>query len=158
GSIVEFTGKPFEKTILKGRGFKVLAKAFTLPDVIVGSIVEYKFRLKGFTSDLWVLQHPLYTVRQSFSFHPLTAGYSVAWVTSNLPGQRPQKNGENVELQLDAMPAFEAEALMPPEDVYKPYVRFYYLPSGLANPDRFWDNIGKQNSLALEKYIGNRKE
>src|SRR2546423_393642 len=45
GSIVEFSGKPFEKTLIKGRGIKVLVKAFTLPDVTVGSIVEYRYKL-----------------------------------------------------------------------------------------------------------------
>src|SRR5262245_11777346 len=63
GSIVEFTGKPFEKTILKGKGIKFLAKTFTFPDVTVGSIVEYKYKLNSYSSDIWILQHELYTVR-----------------------------------------------------------------------------------------------
>src|SRR5258708_4811262 len=33
GSIVEFTGKPFDKTIFKGRGIKWNAKTFTMPEV-----------------------------------------------------------------------------------------------------------------------------
>ena len=41
--IVDFTGKPFEKTIFKTRGIKFLAQAFTLPDVTVGSIIEYRY-------------------------------------------------------------------------------------------------------------------
>src|SRR5439155_14590094 len=43
GSIVEFTGKPFDKTLFKSRGIKVLAKTFTFPDATVGSIIEYKY-------------------------------------------------------------------------------------------------------------------
>src|SRR5271170_1586334 len=41
GSIAEFDGKVFEKEIVKARGYKYLAKTFTLPDVQVGSIIEY---------------------------------------------------------------------------------------------------------------------
>src|SRR5215467_1488498 len=44
GSIVEFTGKPFEKVIFKGRGDKLAVKAFSMPQVSVGSIIEYKYR------------------------------------------------------------------------------------------------------------------
>src|SRR5258708_3022128 len=44
GTIVEFTGRPFEKLIFKSRGIKVAVKAFSMPEVSVGSIVEYKFR------------------------------------------------------------------------------------------------------------------
>lgn len=39
GTIVPFTGKPYEKLIEKGRGFKEVAKVFTLPSVEVGSIM-----------------------------------------------------------------------------------------------------------------------
>src|SRR5580692_5131453 len=38
GSVADFDGKVFEKTIVKARGLKYLAKTFTLPDVQVGSI------------------------------------------------------------------------------------------------------------------------
>lgn len=41
GSIAEFDGKVFDKSIAKAKGLKYLAKTFTLPDVQVGSIIEY---------------------------------------------------------------------------------------------------------------------
>jgi hypothetical protein len=44
GSIVEFTGKPFEKTLVKTGDFKFIAETFAMPDVTVGSIIEYKYR------------------------------------------------------------------------------------------------------------------
>src|SRR5271154_5739274 len=44
GTIINFDGKIFEKTIVKVSGLKYLAKTFTLPDVHPGSIIEYKFR------------------------------------------------------------------------------------------------------------------
>jgi len=42
GSIVNFNGKAFTKTD-RYHGEKMVVKAFTLPEVTVGSIVEYKF-------------------------------------------------------------------------------------------------------------------
>ena len=44
GSIVNFDGNVLEKTVTNASGFKYLAKAFTLPDVHPGSIIEYKYR------------------------------------------------------------------------------------------------------------------
>ena len=43
GTIVSFTGKPFERTAEKVKGEKRQEKVFTLPDVQVGSILEYRF-------------------------------------------------------------------------------------------------------------------
>jgi hypothetical protein len=43
GSIVNFDGKVFDKMVEKTKGLKFKAKVFTVPDVQVGSIVEYHF-------------------------------------------------------------------------------------------------------------------
>ncbi|HJX82993.1 MAG TPA: DUF3857 domain-containing protein, partial [Candidatus Angelobacter sp.] len=43
GTITPFNGKAFDKTIVKGRGLQYLAKTFTLPDVQVGSIIEWRY-------------------------------------------------------------------------------------------------------------------
>jgi len=37
GTIIPFTGKPYEKLVERGHGFKETAKVFTLPSVEVGS-------------------------------------------------------------------------------------------------------------------------
>src|SRR5206468_372282 len=65
GSITDFSGKAFDKSIAKARGLKYMAKTFTLPDVQVGSILEYFY-----TEDLsehyvfdshWILSNELFT-------------------------------------------------------------------------------------------------
>jgi hypothetical protein len=43
GTVVPFTGKPYNKELVKGSGVTVMAKVFSLPDVRVGSIVEYRY-------------------------------------------------------------------------------------------------------------------
>lgn len=43
GSIVEFGGEVIEKSLVKGRGVRYVAKTFTLPDVEVGGIIEYSY-------------------------------------------------------------------------------------------------------------------
>src|SRR5438105_6979327 len=65
GTIIPFTGKPFEKLIEKSHGFKYTAKVFTLPDVEVGSIIEYRFTLRWddyqYIAPSWLIQSDLYT-------------------------------------------------------------------------------------------------
>ena len=54
GTIVEFNGKAFDKSIVKARGVKYMAKTFTLPDVQVGGILEYYYTmdLSGYTTSI----------------------------------------------------------------------------------------------------------
>ncbi|HSY93631.1 MAG TPA: DUF3857 domain-containing protein, partial [Candidatus Binatus sp.] len=43
GTIINFSGKAFDKSIIKARGVKYLAKTFTMPDVQPGAILEYYY-------------------------------------------------------------------------------------------------------------------
>jgi len=43
GSIANFEGKPMDKMIVKAKGIKYMAKVIVLPDVQVGSIIEYHY-------------------------------------------------------------------------------------------------------------------
>src|SRR6266481_5707484 len=65
GSIVNFEGKAFDKTIVKAKGVKFLAKTFTLPDVQVGSIIEYHYTYdlnEGYVyNSHWILSEELFT-------------------------------------------------------------------------------------------------
>lgn len=158
GSIVEFTGKPFDKTIFKGQGLKWKAKTFTMPEVMVGSIIEYKYKIKTYTSDLWLLQHDLYTVREHFMFEPRHWGERISWSGRNLSGPVPAKKSDGWELEWKNVPAFQTEASMPPEANYKPSVSFYYFREDIKNEEKFWEEIGKFLHEFIERYIGNRKE
>ena len=71
--IMDFTGKPFEKVIFKSRGIKYLAQSFTLPDVTVGSIIEYRYVISlppGVVSPIsaWPVQGDLFTVKENLRF------------------------------------------------------------------------------------------
>src|SRR3984885_10196270 len=46
GSIVLFTGKPYDKLVEKTGGIKIMSKVFTMPDVEIGSIIEYRYNLR----------------------------------------------------------------------------------------------------------------
>ncbi|MFY9530601.1 MAG: DUF3857 domain-containing protein [Candidatus Acidiferrales bacterium] len=92
GSILNFDGRVFEKSIAKAKGLRYLAKTFTLPDVQVGSVIEYYY-----TYDLsehyiydshWILSHELFTRSAKFSLKPYYSNYaniSVRWTWQGLP-------------------------------------------------------------------------
>jgi hypothetical protein len=169
GKITDFSGKPFQKTIIKGRGIKVLAKTFTMPDVTVGSIIEYKYKIDwpGIILDnYWTIQHELYTVKESFRMKPYSGGlegfeggYQVAALYSHMPNNiKPVQKGGGYELEVENMPAFESEGYMPPEEDFKPQMRFFYIGSGTSTPEKFWQDAGRKWNDEVEHFIGNRKE
>src|SRR5438270_7671152 len=65
GTIIPFTGKPYEKLIEKGQGYKETAKVFTLPSVEPGSIIEYRYELRYEDNVVfpptWMVQSDLFT-------------------------------------------------------------------------------------------------
>jgi hypothetical protein len=169
GKITEFTGKPFQKTLVKGRGIKFLAKTFTMPDVTVGSIIEYKYKIDWpyiLSDNSWTIQHELYTVKESFRMKPysgelegLEKGYQVAARYSHMPNNiKPVKKDGGYELEVESMPAFESEGYMPPEEDLKPQMRFFYIGTGTSTAEKFWQDAGRKWNDEVEHFIGNRKE
>jgi hypothetical protein len=157
GTAVEFTGEIFEKTLAKRRGTAVLAKVFTIPDVQVGSIIEYEFKLQwplGRGAPLtWFLQDPLPTLHARF-----TRKAALAWGAYGLPpGKAPtrQKDGTQL-LELEDVPAFQEEEFMPPGNEMMMRVLWFY--GQLATADTFWRDLGTANFKWIEKFVGNPKE
>lgn len=172
GKIIDFSGKAFEKTIIKGQGIKYLAKTFTLPEVTVGSIIEYKYLVmmpedKVYTN-YWIIQHELYTMKQSFSMKAYkghvetkhSGDTQLQVVFGNMPANlKPQKKSEGVvEMQAANIAAFHAEDYMPPEDSYKPRVIFFYGGSDVGSPDKFWQQVDRDLNKGAEGFIGNHPE
>lgn len=178
GSIVNFNEKVFDKVLYQRRGVKVVAKSFTLPDVTVGSIIEYRYTvsLPLFIVDQvseWPIQGDLYTVKGRFRFRAAQtvvnvptvweSGFAHSQVAYTYLNQVdvtvPQKKSGNLmELEVENVPAFDAEEYMPPESDYKPIVLFYYGGREISTPDAFWKYVNKSLSEFSEKYIGNFKE
>jgi len=168
GSIANFEGKVFEKAIVKAKGLRYMAKTFTLPDVQVGSVIEYYY-----TYDLsehyiydshWILSDELFTRKASFSMRPYTSSYvpiGVRWSWQMLPeGTPPPKEGADNVIRLEAanIPAFQTEDFMPPENELKSRVDFTYHESqGAQTPEKFWKEIGKKMNDDLESFVGKRK-
>jgi len=176
--IIEFTGKPFERILIKKRGVKYTAKTFSLPDVTVGSIIEYRYKIElplGVVSTIsaWPVQEDIFTVKEVLRFrayqglvlvptewtsvlHKSKVAYSyLNQIDLSVPEKQP---GNLMELQLQNVPKFEAEEYMPPEDDFRPVIFFYYGGREMSSPDGFWDEWQKLITEYVEKYIGNSRE
>jgi Domain of Unknown Function with PDB structure (DUF3857) len=167
GAIVNFDGKVFEKTIVKGNGFKYLAKTFTLPDVHPGSIIEYKYREQSdpnrYVNNSWILTNSLFTRDAHFTIKPVTGADSLAlsYRQVGLPaGAVPvrQSNG-TYAMDVHNIAGLEQEDYMPPERALQARVDFYYKnPGDPANetPAQFWNRNGKQWAEELDHFVGKK--
>jgi hypothetical protein len=164
GSIINFEGKTFEKSLYKSRGVKYLAKTFTLPDIQVGCIVEYyftyDFRQHYIYESHWILNEELFTRYAKFSLKAYDPNYTkvtVAWSWQGLPpGTEPPKSGPDRVIRLEArnIPAFQTEDFMPPENELKGRVDFVYsYDPPEPDKDKFWKQVGKRRYERLESFI-----
>ena len=172
GAITPFEGKPFDTTVLKGKGLKVKAKSFALPDVQVGSIIEYRYTEYWdfwLLAPHWILQDELPQLHAKFTFIPYHGSLGITneegdfgnrvytYVSADVPKDAIIKRTpqDNLELEVTNIPAFEEEDLAPPSDLLKMRVDFYYGGVDLDKPANFWKARGKSWNRQVEKFIGN---
>jgi len=177
GTIIPFTGKPYEKLIEKTQGTKYMAKVFSMPDVTIGSIIEYRYNLRYddnyFISPRWYIQSDLYTRRGHYKWMPTDKQLvsnddrgqltnSIAWFpilpvgtelkNSRLPGIGGNEGQLIFELNVHDIPPFPDEEYMPPLRSLTYRVLFYY--SAYRTGDEYWKNEGKHWAKLRDKFIG----
>jgi hypothetical protein len=177
GTIIPFTGKPYEKLVQKTQNVKVMSKVFTLPDVEVGSIIEYryKFRLDDdhFSSPDWYIQSDLYTRKAHYEWKPtdkqlissddrgqLTSG--ISWTRILPPGMELKVtetpgttlvSGRHIfDLDVHDVAPAPSEEFMPPLSNFTYRVLFYYTP--YRTGEEYWKNEGKHWAKVQDKFIG----
>jgi hypothetical protein len=161
GTIANFEGKPIDKMIVKAKGIKYMAKVIVLPDVQVGSIIEYHYmnQLKDryvFDSH-WIVSEELFTKYAKFSLRPSTY-FPVRFSWQGLPaGVVPKNDPGLVHLEIKNVEAFQTEDYMPPQNELKARVDFLYTEETENQPEKFWKKEGKKQNDKVESFIGKRK-
>jgi Domain of Unknown Function with PDB structure (DUF3857)/Transglutaminase-like superfamily len=178
GAIIPFTGKPYDKLIEKTRGAKVMAKVFTLPNVEVGSIIEYRYTLRYsdsiFFAPEWYIQSDLWTRKGHYVWRPVDLNHInlmgdrgdrstiIAWTPilpvgttvqqSRLPGTAIKDGQTTLEVNAHDIPPAPDEDFMPPIQSLTYRVLFYY--SAYRSTEEYWKNEGKLWSKTRDKFIG----
>jgi len=167
GTIANFDGKVYEQTVEKTKGVKYLAKTFTLPDVQVGSIIEYHYNVDFqdyyIFQSYWVVSGELFTKRAVFSLKPYDRyPWTVQWSwPAGLPkGTEPPKEGPDhiIRMTSENVPAFVTEDHMPPRNEVEYRVVFTYhdeVPE--MNVEKYWNQFDKKKNGQVEAFIDKRK-
>ena len=166
GTIVPFTGKPYLKVMEKGKSFKYQAKVFTLPDVTVGSIIEYRYNTSindhGYEPPTWIVQGDLYVKAAHYIWYPSGEDladehgeliHTISWFPilpkgaefthHDLPGSD-TANGlpsRSYDLTVKDVPPTIEEEYMPPVANYSFRMYFNYIAARTS--DEFWKSEGK---------------
>jgi hypothetical protein len=165
GTILNFDGKIYEQTIVKSKSSKFLAKTFSMPDVQVGSIVEYHFNydfVDGWVfGSHWILSEELFTRKAVFSLKPYER-FPIQWNwPAGLPeGAEPPKQGVDKLIRMTAVnvAAFKVEDYMPPENELKFRVDFVYNEDAFEQTeDKYWKSFGKKQYGRVESFVEKRK-
>ena len=171
GTIVPFTGKPYSKEIVKSGDTKIMAKVFSMPEVTVGSIVEYQYDLQYDDNTViapdWDLQQPVFVHHAHYRFVP--TDHDLAYLTSKdafgkeknafrllyfpllPPGAavKPSIDG-TYDLVVDNIPPIPDEEDSPPLDSFSYRLIFYYSSAGTGAD--YWKGTGKEWSKDVDRF------
>jgi hypothetical protein len=179
GKTVDFSGQIFDKLVVKAKKVKVQVKAFTLPEVRTGSVLEYSYLLHWRSKPPDILKHPeMYTIagtesmptthwvipnelsirRLRFTLLPLPRA-KVVWssigVTTEM-GPARQPDGSYV-MELQNVPAFIEEEFMPPDQALKACVDFFYIVGYIHDARDFWSSYVQHRASTIEPYLSPSK-
>ena len=167
GSIVNFDGKVFEKTIEKSGGTRQLAKTFTLPDVHPGSIIEYKYREQDdsdyYINQSWTISNHLFIRDAHFTIKPDEREYAamLTYRPYGLPaGAVPVRQANDTwTMDIHNIAALEDEEYMPPKRMIEARVDFFYKQRD--DPDKetqehFWKRKSKAWSDEVDHFVNKK--
>ncbi|HEV3037854.1 MAG TPA: DUF3857 domain-containing protein [Candidatus Angelobacter sp.] len=181
GKPTEFIGAVYDKVIAKTRRFTVTAKSFTLPNVEVGSIIEYaynlhihqsvpdvfknpfKYRIDGayaWPASEWSVQQDLFARRMHFVLHAYSNGTRLeiqsVGLTANLGKPQTQQDG-TVLWDIENVPAFHHEDHAPPEEMLKSRVEVFYVVGPMMSNESYWTTYGRREGQGYQKFFSKSK-
>ena len=167
GTVIPLTAKPSDMTDVKTKDFQAKTVVFTLPDVEVGSILEYRLQERyaddTVSSPFWQVQQPYFVHKAHYMFRPTSGAFDIsnsrgdnlnriAWIlhtASNTEKVIKQPRGDYT-FDVTDVPAIPSEDWMPPLNSLTWMVRFYY--TQYSSSAEFWQKEGKRWENKLEDF------
>jgi hypothetical protein len=179
GTIVPFTGKPYLKLIEKSGNLKEQERVFTLPDVEVGSIIEYRYATRiadnVFEAPDWYIQGELYLKSAHYAWYPTekmlvnSRGeiHTITWypilpegvtVEHHDIGRTTLAQGpvQYFDLSVKDIPPQVKEEYMPPIANYRYRVLFNFTEEHTAAD--WWKDEGKDWSKRMDSFADPNSE
>jgi len=185
GTIIPFTGKPYLKTESKGQtkdiGFAIQEKVFTLPDVEVGSIIEYRYATR-FADNIveepqWIIQGDLYVRQAHYMWAPTTHELydpeanspvnSITWFPILPAGAKIETHevpvtgisggpSRTYDLTVKDIPPSVHEEFQPPTASYSYRVLFNF--TAYRSTAEYWQAKGKAWSKRVDQFADPHKQ
>lgn len=169
GTVVPFTGQPYNKEVVQVGGEKIMEKVFSLPDIRLGSIIEYRYVLTYGTYSLrppdWSIQQPIFVHRAHYQFYPSDTISTIMTTdslghTSNAhhlvyfamlpPGSKLNKGVGGFDLETENVPPLPDEQFTAPLSSISYRLVFYY--TSFSNQQEFWKQEGKYWSKDVDRF------
>lgn len=159
GTVIPLDVKPEDLVELKAKHLQVDTIVFTLPSVEVGSILEYRLQIHYKDnleiSPTWELQLPYFVHKEHFQFHPTDRpGYYLRRLMWTIIGPTDKIAIQNVKnlytVDLDDVSPAPDEDWMPPTDMVRWHVAFYYTYA--LSADSFWENARTRWAATIDAF------
>ena len=166
GTVIRLTAKPSDLTDVKTKDLQVNTMVFTLPNVEVGSILEYRLQIRYdddlVSSPTWDVQQPYFVHKAHYMFTPPSSGGDIIdshgdnlsrlmWVAKAGPGQTVVKdNRGRYTFDTTDVPPIPTDDWMPPLNSLNWRVEFYY--TQYTSGSEFWLKEGKRWAKEAEHF------
>jgi hypothetical protein len=166
GTVIPLTAKPSDLTDVKTKNIQVNSMVFTLPNVDVGSILEYRLQIRyednTVSSPTWGIQQKYFVHKAHYSFEPtrdldgitnsrgdLANHLMYALIVGNDVKMKHEMTG-HYTLDVVDIPPIPTDDWMPPLNTINWRAEFYYSPytSGIE----FWRSEGKRWAKETDRF------
>jgi hypothetical protein len=144
GTVIPLIAKPEDLVEIKTKGFQENTLVFTLPNVEVGSILEFRVKLHrdedwGFLPT-WQIQRPYFVHKAHYSFRPGSFQH-LLYSINITSGDKVVQDKKNVfTLDIADVPPEPSDDWMPPMNTLSWRVEFY--SSQYSSGSLFWTEMG----------------
>jgi hypothetical protein len=180
GKAEDFNGAIYDKEVVKLKKFRFNAKTFTLPNVEVGSVIEYSYRMHwhsdipdviknpsryliseaiAYPAAEWDIQQDIAVRHGRFTLRPVK-GAGTATYSHDLPKDAVKRSlpDGTEELEVNYIPAFQKEEYSPPEENLKIREDIFYSLGMYNDTTYYWLSLARREAEYYEKFIGKPKD
>jgi len=163
GTIVPFSGKTQDLVVQNFSTERVMERTIALSAVQPGCIIEYHYTIQRdpgyYYGATWNVQEDLFTRDAIFTIHPYPNRPFYNRVSQLPQDARPvRQKDDTYRMELKNISALVREELMPPTDMLRGRIEFFYRSTDKLSTDQFWKATGKGWNDELDKFVSAHKD